>query len=156
MENVLRQAIEEELLLRESTDVLQIEHGKEQLGILMLFQGNSIGGVYYMDSAGTFYDELSNRRLDNAEVEKARLEELRQVYKFKVYDKVPLQECHDETGKDPIGVRWLDINKGDEYNKDYRSRLVAQEIKKDKREDLFAPAPPLEATKLLFSLAVTE
>ena len=153
---VLQQAIREELVCRESTDVLQMEHGKEQPGILMLFQGNCIGGVYYMDSNGNFYDEVSNRRLDNAEVEKARLEELRQVYKFKVYDKVPIKECYDATGKEPIGVRWLDINKGDESNKDYRSRLVAQEIKKDKREDLFAPTPPLEAKKLLFSLAVTE
>ena len=39
---------------------------------------------------------------------------------------------------------------------DYRSRLVAKEIKTDKREDLFAATPALEATKLLFSMAVTE
>ena len=56
----------------------------------------------------------------------------------------------------PITVRWLDINKGDEENKEYRSRLVAQEIKRDKRDDLFAATPPLEAKKMLFSLAVTE
>ena len=36
------------------------------------------------------------------------------------------------------------------------SRLVAQEIKRDKREDLFAATPPLEAKKMLFSMAVTE
>ena len=50
----------------------------------------------------------------------------------------------------------MDINKGDEINKEYRSRLVAKEIKMDKREDLFAATPPLEAKKLLFSQAVTE
>jgi len=33
---------------------------------------------------------------------------------------------------------------------------VAQEIKTNKREDLFAATPPLEAKKLLFSFAVTE
>ena len=33
---------------------------------------------------------------------------------------------------------------------------MAQEIKKDKREDVFAPTPPLEAKKLLFAAAVTE
>lgn len=39
---------------------------------------------------------------------------------------------------------------------EYRSRLAAQEIKRDARTDVFAVAPPLEALKLLFSMAVTE
>ena len=69
---------------------------------------------------------------------------------------MPLEECWANTGKEPIGTRWVDINKGDESNPDYRSRLVAQEINDSKREDLFAATPPLEAKKLLFSLAVTE
>jgi hypothetical protein len=69
---------------------------------------------------------------------------------------VPVEECIKEAGKNPISVRWLDINKGDEDNLEYRSRLVAQELKRDKREDLFAATPPLEAKKLLFSKAVTE
>ena len=55
-----------------------------------------------------------------------------------------------------VSVRWLDISKGDEANPEYRSRLVAQEIKTDKRQDLFAATPPLEAKKILCSLAVTE
>ena len=84
------------------------------------------------------------------------MEEIEQVRKHGVYKKVPIEQCVKETGKKPIRVRWLDINKGDEENKDYRSRLVAQEIKTDKREDLFAATPPLEAKKILFSLAVTE
>jgi hypothetical protein len=33
--------------------------------------------------------------------------------------------------------------------------LVAQEIKRDKREDLFAATPPLEAKKLLFSIVAS-
>ena len=59
-------------------------------------------------------------------------------------------------GKNPIGVRWVDINNGDDEEPDYRSRLVAQEVSMDKREDLFAATPPLEAKKMLFSWAVTE
>ena len=50
----------------------------------------------------------------------------------------------------------MDISKGDAVNQDYRSRLVAKQIKVDKREDLFAATPPLEAKRILFSLAVTE
>jgi len=53
-------------------------------------------------------------------------------------------------------VRWVDVNKGDEVNENLRSRLVAKEIRFDKRDDLFAATPPLECKKVLFSLAVTE
>ena len=44
-----------------------------------------------------------------------------------------------------LGIRWIDTNKGDEEEPDYRSRLVAQEVKMDKRKDLSAAIPPLEA-----------
>ena len=46
----------------------------------------------------------------------------------KVYTKVPIEECRRVTGKGPIGVRWVDVNKEDEVNPKYRSRLVAKEI----------------------------
>ena len=55
-----------------------------------------------------------------------------------------------------VQVKWLDINKGDDVNHEYRSRLVAKEIKMDKRLDLFAATPPLEAKKLFFSAAISE
>ena len=59
-------------------------------------------------------------------------------------------------GKGPIGVRWVGINKGDEERPEYRSRLVATELKTDKRDHLFAATPPLEAFKILISMAMTE
>ena len=52
----------------------------------------------------------------------------------------------------PIKVKWVDINKGDTEREEYRSRLVAMEIAFNKREDLFAATPPLEAKKMLFAL----
>ena len=102
-----------------------------------------------------FWDDLSGKRLDTKLVRDAREEKTQEFRKHGVYRKVDTQMCWDETGKEPIGTRWVDVNKGDEVNPDYRSRLVAQEIKQDKREDLFAATPPLEAKKLLLSLAVT-
>ena len=53
-------------------------------------------------------------------------------------------------------MRWIDANKGDNSEPDYRSRLVAKEIKRDTRDDLFAATPPLEALNILMSLAMTE
>ena len=61
-----------------------------------------------------------------------------------------------QSSKAPIGTRWVDINKGDNVHPEYWSRIVAQELKVDKREEFFAATPPLEAIELLFSLAVTE
>ena len=103
-----------------------------------------------------FYDNLSGEWLDPGMVREARKTEMEEVEKHGVYEKVPLEECYKETGKPPIGTRWVDTNKGDKIHPEYRSRLVAQEINMDKREDLFAATPPLEAKKLLFSMAVTE
>ena len=51
-----------------------------------------------------------------------------------------------------ISVRWIDINKGDSTAENYRSRLVAREIKTNGRPDLFAATPPLEALKVVLSL----
>ena len=103
-----------------------------------------------------YWDNISGERLKPDLVTLARAEEMEEVRKHEVYVKVPLSECYDKTGAPPIGTRWVDVNKGDTIHPEYRSRLVAQEIKTDKREDLFAATPPLEAKKLLMSLAVTE
>ena len=54
--------------------------------------------------------------------------------------------------KKVITVRWIDINKGDAVDTNYRSRLVAREIKTDIRPDLFAATPPLEAMKIILSM----
>ena len=102
------------------------------------------------------YDDISGEPLDMEQVKEARKEEMKEFNKHEVYIKVPLQECWDETGKEPIGTRWVDTNKGDKVHPEIRPRLVAQEIKREKREYLFAATPPLEAKKWLFSFAVTE
>ena len=106
--------------------------------------------------ARKYWDDLSSKALNPRLVTKARAEEMREFAKRNVYEKVPIEDCWANTGRDPIGTRWVDVNKGDVINPEYRSRLVAQEIKTYKREDLFAATPPLEATKLLISTAVTE
>ena len=49
-----------------------------------------------------------------------RLEEIAQIHEHKAYTKVPIEQCWKETRKAPVRVRCLDINKGDEVNRDYR------------------------------------
>jgi len=55
-------------------------------------------------------------------------------------------------------VRWVDVNKGDDINPRYRSRLVARQLKcQDKSgESFFSPTPPLESIRAVLSLAATE
>ena len=85
----------------------------------------------------------------------ARKEEMKEFRKHKVYIKVPIEECYQVTGKGPLGIRWIDINKGDDVNPEYRSRLVAQEVKRDSSLELFAATPPLEALRTLSHRAAT-
>ena len=106
-----------------------------------------------MDHEGRFWDEVSGNQLNSEGVIAARLDEIKQLYSHNVYDKVPLAECWQSTGRAPVKVKWIDINKGDNVNHEYRSRLVATEIKMDERFDLCAATPPLEAKKLLFRAA---
>ena len=50
-----------------------------------------------------------------------------------------------------ISTKWLDVNKGDSVNPNYRARLVGREIARDKRDDLFAATPPLESLRVVIS-----
>ena len=102
------------------------------------------------------YDANTGEVLRKDLVTIARAEEMETFKKFGVYTKRPLKECWDETGKGPIKVKWVDINKGDTEREEYRSRLVAMEIALNKREDLFAATPSPEAKKMLFSLFVSK
>ncbi len=61
-----------------------------------------------------------------------------------------------DCGKAHVGVKWVDANKDDNTKPEHRCRLVAKETEKDKREDLFAATPQLEAKKVLFSLLASK
>ena len=83
------------------------------------------------------------------------MEEIQYVRKMNLYTKVLMSECLSKTGKKPIALRWIDINKGDQASPNYRSRLVAKEINIHKRGDLFAGSPPLEALKIVISMTAS-
>ena len=61
----------------------------------------------------------------------------------------------------PIPLRWVDINKGSETSKEYRSRLVVMETERrstiapEDKGAVFSAAPPLEAVRMLASLAMS-
>ena len=97
-------------------------------------------------------------KLDPAMVKAARKEELDQLHKHKVYRKVLRQMARDR-GKRVIGVKWVDLNKGDDSRPNYRSRLVAKELRAftpfTPQEELHAATPPTASQNLLLSMLCT-
>ena len=84
----------------------------------------------WQDDTIQAWDDVSGQALDPQEVARARQEEIEEYRKHGVYTKVDIQECWDETGKAPVKTKWVDTNKGDKINREYRSRLVAKEVKR--------------------------
>ena len=71
-----------------------------------------------VDSEVTCWDDVTGTQLRTDLVRTARAEELKHLHRHGVYTKVPIEKCWAETGKNPVGTRWLDINKGDEASPD--------------------------------------
>ena len=109
---------------------------------------------------GVFFDSVTGTPLKTDKVWEARREEMTWAKKQDLYEVVDEQVCWDETGRGPIGLKWVDRNKGDALNENYRSRLVVREIKRASvplaELESFSAMPPLEALKVLCSLLVSK
>ena len=96
-----------------------------------------------------FWDDRTGKLLDSEKVRAARAEELRELDR-RVWVEADVEECWNKKGRGPIGVRWVDVDKGFGV---YRSRLVAKDFKPKSKvndqEGLFAATPPLELVKML-------
>jgi len=74
------------------------------------------------------FDDNTGEVLPAELVTKAKEDELKFFSSKNVWDIVPLPEAKCISGKAPIGVRWVIVNKGDKTNPNIRARLVAKEI----------------------------
>ena len=115
---------------------------------------DEIMGLMVRDGQTSAWDDVSEKYLDPDLVAKARQVELEYFRKLKVYTHVPRSHMK-ETGGKIIGVRWVDVNKGDDTERNYRSRLVGKEFKTNVDDTLYAPTPPLEALRYILSDAAT-
>ena len=100
------------------------------------------------------WDDMNNVFLDPKQVKAARAEEMAFFKKLGVYKRVPKALVKQMDGK-RITVKWLDTNKGDRANPNYRSRLVGREYNDCKDDTLYASTPPLEALRMIVSHAST-
>jgi len=105
--------------------------------------------------SGKYADDMSKQVLKDSLVQEARAKELLYFNSKGVWRKRPRSEAFQKTGRPPITVRWVDVNKGDELNPKYRSRLVARQLKATDKSNAtyFAPTPPLESLRSTLSFA---
>ena len=100
-------------------------------------------------------DDVTNQRLEPQLVKDARKLEMEYFERLGVYEKV--ERAHQQkTGGQIIGTRWVDVNKGDSEDPNYRSRLVGREFNTGVNNALYAATPPLEALRLVVSYAATD
>ena len=107
-----------------------------------------------------FYDDLTGLPMDPDLVRAGRRVEMDFMAKLGdrgVWEYSTTDECYQETGRKPLGVRWVDTDKGDKDRPDYRSRLVVQETRSQSTIEpgdvgaVFAATPPLECLRLVCS-----
>ena len=65
--------------------------------------------------SGKYKDDLTGQPLRDDLVKAARAKELEFFRSKGVWTKVPRQTAYQKTGRPPISVRWVDVNKGDEH-----------------------------------------
>ena len=107
--------------------------------------------------SGKYKDALTGQALQDDLVVKARKVEVDFFESKGVWTKVPRQKAYEKSGRPPISARWLDVNKADDEEPNIRSRYVARQMKAldSSGTSYFAPAPPLEAVRIVISLAMT-
>jgi hypothetical protein len=74
------------------------------------------------------WDDAKQTKLKPGKVREARRVEMEYIRKRNLYYKVPRSKCYEQTGKPAVKSMWLDTNKGDEENENYRSRFVGKEF----------------------------
>ena len=117
---------------------------------------------YAPSSDEWFWDDVNGGWLQAKMVREAREEEMVWMRRREVFEPCDESVCWQTTGRGPLRCRCVDTNKGESQKANYRSRLVAMEIKKAKKpedqlsaSELFSSTPPLEAVRLLCSLMIT-
>ena len=83
---------------------------------------------------GDIFDATTGQLLKGCLVAKAREKEMEYFESKGVWEKVPKSEAIANTGKQPITVKWVDVNKGDDEEPNCRSRLVAREVRRKGEE----------------------
>ena len=94
--------------------------------------------------------------LDPHEVETACQKTTQYLWDRVVNEYATEAKARARTGRDPVGLKWIDTNKGSAEVPRYRSRLVCTEVRHKGVEPIFSAAPPLEGLRVLLCVACQE
>ena len=83
-------------------------------------------------------DDVKGGPLDPHEVKAARQKEIQYLWDMKVYEYSTEAESRARTGRKPVGLKWIDTNKGSAEAPRYRSRLVCTEVRHKGVEPIFS------------------
>ena len=67
-----------------------------------------------------------------------------------------VQEAWAKTGRPPVTVRCVEVNKGDDESPNDWSRREARDIRIAGEDCIFAPTSPLESVRMVLSYANTD
>ena len=101
-------------------------------------------------------DDVKGRPLDPREVKNAREKEIKYLWCMEVYEYSTEAEARARPGRNPVGLKWIDTNKGSAEAPHYRSRLVCTEVRHKVVEPIFSATPPLETLRVLLGVACQE
>ena len=85
--------------------------------------------------SGKYTNDLTKQVLKDSLVGEARAKELTHFHSKGELLKVPIGRARAATGRPTITVRWVDAKKGGEQNSNYRSGLVARQLKRTTRAE---------------------
>ena len=101
-------------------------------------------------------DDVKGGPLDPREVKIAREKEIKYLWDMEVYEYSTEAEARARTGRNPVGLKWIDTNQGSAEAPRYRSRLVCTEVRHKGVEPIFSATPPLETLRILLGVACQE
>ena len=101
-------------------------------------------------------DDVKGGPLNPHEVKNACEKDIKYLWNMEVYDCSTEAEAWARRGRKPVGLKWIDTNKGSAEAPRYRSRLVCTEVRHEGVEPIFSATPPLEILRVLLSVACFE
>ena len=101
-------------------------------------------------------DDVKAGPLDPREVKTAREEEIKHLWDMEVYEYSTEAEARARTGRNPVGLKWIDTNEGSAKAPRYCLRLVRTEVRHKGVEPIFSATPPLEKLRILLGVTCQE
>ena len=78
------------------------------------------------DESVTAYDNVHGGEISVKDLRAARKEEVEFMKARGIWKERPMEECGRKTGRMPVSVRWVDVNKGTDIMFEIRSLLIAR------------------------------